>query len=203
MKHGAVIVTPDYRLLPEHEMVDGINDIRSFWKWVEDEMKSVLNQTLPSIDLDLNNLLVGGESAGGYHAVQTALLGMTSLSIKVLFLQYPALDLTRILRIPDTFGQPGVQHHSTFSEAVPYSLVEKHLAGLEPGKICTRAKFGTRMPLMRAMVQAEKFFDTTGDNGYLDPLKSLETAGKLPPILLYQSKEDEAVSTRTRGFNVP
>lgn len=169
-------------------MVDGIDDIRSFWKWVEQDAQSILQESIPELELDVNNLLVGGESAGGYHTAQTALLGMTKLSIRVLFIQYPALDLK------DAFGIPeDPSSHPAFTPRVPYSVVEEHLAGLEPGKICTRARFGTRMDLHRAMIQANKFCDISGENAWIDPMTSLETAPKLPPILLYHSKEDEAV----------
>lgn len=106
---------------------------------------------------------------------------MTKLPIKVLFIQYPALDLATLLRVPETTAQS------------PYSLVEEHLAALEPGKICTRAKFGTRMDLHRAMVQANKFCDISGEQAWVDPMVSLETAPNLPPILLCHSQEDEAV----------
>jgi acetyl esterase/lipase len=138
----------------------------------------------------VNNLLVGGESAGGYHSVQTALLGWTNLPIKVLFLQYPALD------VEDDFEPSKLLSRDGFDPNLyPYSLITEHLASLEPGEICTRAKFGSRMHLMTALVLTNSFCDISGDRAWINPTTSLETAGKLPPILLYHSKEDEAVST--------
>jgi len=192
-KHGAVILTPDYRLRPEHELTDGIDDVRSFWKWVEQDVKKVLAESHPDLELDINNLLVGGESAGGYLTTQTALLGMTSLSIKVLFIQYPPMDMARMLKVPDDVGSKDSEF-TLYREIYPYSLIEEHLAALEPGRICTRAKFGSRKPLFGAMLQAGKFCDISGDRAWIDPMTSLETAPKLPPILLYQSKEDADVS---------
>ena len=193
LKHGAVILTPDYRLRPEHELTDGVDDVRSFWKWVEQDVKKVLAESHPDLKLDINNLLVGGESAGGYLTTQTALLGMTSLSIKVLFIQYPPMDMAGMLKVPDDVGSRGSEF-TLYQEIYPYSLIEEHLAALEPGRICTRAKFGSRMPLLGAMLQAGKFCDISGDRAWIDPMTSLETAPKLPPILLYQSKEDADVS---------
>lgn len=183
-----MVLTPDYRLRPEHEMTDGIDDVRSFWKWVEQDAQQILQQSIPGLELDVRNLLVGGESAGGYHTAQTALLGMTKLPIKVLFIQYPATDLESLLDVSEN-----VENDMRHTPFVPYSLVEEHLAALEPGKICTRAKFGTRMDLHRAMIQANKFCDISGEKAWINPMRSLETAPKLPPILLYHSKEDEAV----------
>lgn len=174
-------------------MTDSVDDIRSFWKWIEQgNAQKLLKERFPGLDLDVNNLLVGGESAGGYMTAQTGLLGLTKLSIKVLFIQYPCVALARHL---ETKEDKKGQLFGPFKTPYPYSIVQEHLASLKPGQICTRAKFGSRMPLVCAMVQAGKFCDLTGDNSYLDPMSSLETAGKLPPILLYASTEDEAVST--------
>ncbi|KEF51957.1 uncharacterized protein A1O9_11947 [Exophiala aquamarina CBS 119918] len=194
LKHGAIVLTPDYRLRPEHEMTDGLDDVRSFWKWVEQEAQQVLRQAILGLELDARNLLVGGESAGGYYTAQTAMLRMTQLPIKVLFIQYPGIDLGKLLNIPENRTLEEIKLDYRLTPPLPYSLIEEHLAGLEPGKICTRAKFGTRMDLHRAMIQAGKFCDISGDRAWIDPMSSVETAPKMPPILLVHSKEDEAVS---------
>lgn len=195
LKHGAVILAPDYRLRPEHEIVDGVEDTRSFWKWVEREMPRVVHQSLPSLEMDLSNLLVCGESSGGCHAAQTALLDMTSLSIKALFLQYPVVDLGGFCRMPET----RVEEAAKILEMYPYSLVEEHMAAIEPGKICSRAKFGTRGHLCAALLMARQLCDLSGDKAWIDPMISLETAGNIPPILLYHSKGDQLVSSNA-GF---
>lgn len=232
-----MILTPDYRIRPEHEITDLLEDIGSFWKWIErGDAQQVLRDSLSNraLQLDAHNLLVGGESGGGYITAQTALLGLTDLPIKVLFVQYPALDLARILAEPlppvevpvgidlhlhqhqkrqkqqpndddhDDDATSGNDEVSSSSSAtmvsgyIPYSVVEEHLAGLKPGQICTRAKFGSRMYLMSAMVQAGRLCDLSGEVAFVDPMVSLEMAAakgrELPPILLYHSKGDESVS---------
>ncbi|KAK2749563.1 hypothetical protein FQN55_003263 [Onygenales sp. PD_40] len=194
LKHGAVILAPDYRLRPEHELAEGVDDIRSFWTWVEGSVQQVVQECIPDLELEVNNLLVCGESAGGYHAVQTVLLSMTTLLIKVLFLQYPAVDLAGIFRLGrSNLGQESVKPPVLLPDIYPYSIVQDHLAAREPGKICTRAKFGSRMELMGALLLADKMCDISGPNAWLDPMTSLETAGRLPPVLLYHSKEDDMI----------
>lgn len=193
LKHGAVILTPDYRLRPEHEITEGLDDLRSFWQWIEQrDAQQVVHKSYPDLELDVNNLLVGGESAGGYLTLQTALLPLTKLPINILFVQYPVADVAGCINPPDLDGDevPGAWLHP-----YPYSVVEEHLAALKPGKICTRAKFGGRMTLHFALTHAGRLVDISGDKAWLDPMSSLDTAGPLPPILLYHSKEDEAVST--------
>lgn len=192
LKHGAVILTPDYRLRPEHAAADGIEDVKSFWQWVEDgSAQRVLNTSLPDITIDTHNLMVAGESLGGYLTAQTALLGMTSLPIKVLFMQYPALNMTEILRVEGVSEE--MLKTSMWTDRVPYSEVEDYPSRAEEGKLRTRATFGTRMRLLAGIVQAGKFWDEEKEAEWLCPTRALDRAGKMPPILLYHSKEDEAV----------
>jgi acetyl esterase/lipase len=47
------------------------------------------------------------------------------------------------------------------------------------------------MRLLMGMLQAGKFWDAEGDAERLDPMRALDGAGALPPILLYHSKGDE------------
>lgn len=172
-------------------MADGVADVKSFWQWVEDgSAQRALSSMLLDTIMDINNLLVGGESGGGYYTLQTALLGMTKLSIRVLFVQYPAVCLGKMF--PSDVLSEEVKKTALWEEAVPYSVVEEAVASAG-GKLCTRAPFTSRMHLLRAMVQAGKFADMEKDGEWLDPIRALENAAKLPPVLLYHSKEDEAV----------
>ena len=192
MKHGAAILTPDYRLRPEHEFHEAVEDIESFWKWVDDgSAQRMLHTSLPNVNIDAANLMVAGESAGGHLVAVTGLLRLTKLPIKILFMQYPALDFTSILGGKSVTEE--MRMINLWSEHVPYSEVEDHLHGLEKGKLCTRATFGTRMRLFAACIQAGKFCDLDKVGERLDPMRALDHAEPLPPILLYHSKDDEAV----------
>ncbi|SPN99940.1 uncharacterized protein DNG_02792 [Cephalotrichum gorgonifer] len=192
LKHGAVILTPDYRLRPEHEAMEVLEDLQSFWHWIEaGSAQSVFNISLPDITINAENLMVAGESGGGYLAVQTALLGMTQLQIRVLFLQYPTLDLTKYLRLDNISEE--MLNCILWADLVPYSEVEEVLNGPDKGKLRTRAPFESRMRLFQALIQAGKFCDLEKDGEVVDPMRALEHAGPLPPILLYHSKEDEAL----------
>lgn len=193
LKHGAVILTPDYRLRPEHELHEALEDIESFWKWIEDgSAQNMLLTSLPDTTIDAANLMVAGESAGGHLVAMTGLLRLTKLPMKVMIMQYPALDLPSILgRLEDVPEE--MRMVKLWSENVPYSEIEDHLDTVEKGKLCTRVPFGTRMRLHAAMVQAGKFCDVDKVGEQLDPMRALERAGPLPPILLYHSKDDDYV----------
>jgi acetyl esterase/lipase len=194
LKHGAIILTPDYRLRPENQIGDGMEDIHSFWQWIEDgSAQRVLNTSMPDVSIDSGNLMVAGESTGGHIAALTGLRPLTSLPIKVLFLQYPTLNLTDVARAENV--SEVMQKSGLWSESVPYSEVEDYLRGhVENGTpLRTRAGFGSRMRLLMGMLQAGKFWDETRDPERLCPMRVLDSAPKLPPILLYHSKGDEVL----------
>lgn len=65
-ERSAVIISPNYRLLPEVRGVDIIGDMREFWAWVQGGGPERYLETVGRSDvkLDLRQLLLVGESAG-------------------------------------------------------------------------------------------------------------------------------------------
>lgn len=106
-------------------------------------------------------------------------------------MHYPVLDVSDMMRADGISDE--MQRSSIWSERVPYSEVEDYLASTEKGTLRTRAKFESRMRLLMGMVQAGKFWDEERDAERLCPMQALDCAGKLPPVLLYHSNEDETV----------
>lgn len=176
-------MSPDYRLRPEATFAEIVDDIRDFWVWVENELPTVLASASPPVKLDLDNMAVTGESAGGHLAAQSALLAMTHKPLRVVIPMYPALDLTGAL-----------EHTKREIEYRPVSILEEYLATSQQ-KVLTRTRNGVRMDLACSMMQNDRLVDLTGPNGYLDPLQSLESAGPLPPFLLAHGKTDTSVSS--------
>lgn len=63
--HGAVIVSPNYRLLPEARGLDILEDMRAFWAWMDaGSAQRYLDGMDGSIKLDASRTLLVGESAG-------------------------------------------------------------------------------------------------------------------------------------------
>ncbi|KAF0318012.1 beta-lactamase [Colletotrichum asianum] len=63
--HDAVVISPNYRLLPEGKGVDILQDLNNFWSWLSNGVEqSLASVGLSNIKLDLGQLLVVGESAG-------------------------------------------------------------------------------------------------------------------------------------------
>lgn len=60
-----MIISPNYRLLPEAKGVDILQDLNNFWSWLSTGVEqSLASVGLSNIKLDLGQLLVVGESAG-------------------------------------------------------------------------------------------------------------------------------------------
>jgi acetyl esterase/lipase len=66
LSRGAVIVAPDFRLLPEAGPLDIFEDINQFWRWMyEDLPGDALSWTdLPPLKLDMDRIALHGESSG-------------------------------------------------------------------------------------------------------------------------------------------
>ncbi|KAL4970620.1 putative polyketide synthase [Aspergillus stella-maris] len=72
LDHEAIIVTADYRLLPESNGSDILGDVAQFWDWLQRTLPQYFEQnSLPGIDI--SNILCCGESSGGFISVYCAL----------------------------------------------------------------------------------------------------------------------------------
>lgn len=66
LENEAIIVSPNYRLLPEATGEDILEDMDDFWKWlhVGGLIQSISSAGHAFIDPDLDRILMLGESAG-------------------------------------------------------------------------------------------------------------------------------------------
>ena len=72
LSNNAMIITADYRLMPEAAGADILDDMEAFWNWLSDILPSIAESW--SAQPDLNRILCVGQSSGGCMAVQSALL---------------------------------------------------------------------------------------------------------------------------------
>ena len=207
LNHEAVLVAPDYRFLPEASAEDILDDIDNFWSWLGNSLSKALNEdTSPSpevkgLQIDLNNILIEGESAGGYLATQLA-LGHTNdphSRIRALISIYPMLDL----RAPHWTQ---AYHKQIFDHPqYPTSLVDDHLATIikaSPRPVITNDSMeGTgRSELAAALVQQGRFLEAMGgDRSHLPGKRRihtedrLEDGAQLPPTLFVHGIQDDGV----------
>lgn len=72
-RENAVIIAPDYRLLPEATGVDILEDMDAFWNWYNLSLPTLLTDQPWSGRVDLAKLVCAGQSAGGSIAMHSAL----------------------------------------------------------------------------------------------------------------------------------
>ena len=70
--HDAVVVSPNYRLLPEVRGLDILQDMRAFWRWLDDGgAQRCLDEIQSKVKLDVSRTLLVGESAGKNASTST------------------------------------------------------------------------------------------------------------------------------------
>jgi acetyl esterase len=86
---GAVVVSVDYRMGPEHRFPAAVDDCLAATRWVHHEAEA--------LDIDGARIAIGGDSAGGNLAAVVALLARDAgdLPIAHQLLIYPATDMRR------------------------------------------------------------------------------------------------------------
>jgi hypothetical protein len=63
--HSAVIVGVDYRLMPEHNGLEMMEDVADVWDWI---LSGKLQAYLGSeVEVDLDKILIEGDSAGKFY----------------------------------------------------------------------------------------------------------------------------------------
>lgn len=196
-KYGAVIVSANHRLMPEANATDIFEDLEDFWTWVRSSLPDFLEtKSQGNVKCDLNRILVTGESAGGYLALQLALNHPTK--IRTFLTQYPMADMrsrwfTESFE-KNVFGVP----------QLPKSLIEEHLAmtkarGAAAGNPKTVESSDPKLergPLMFCMIQNglyRDYFDVNSPK--LFPIDRVENGERLPPAggLIWHGEKDSVV----------
>lgn len=82
---GVKVALVRYRLAPKHKYPLGVSDCVYTYKYIYDNAQS--------LNIDQNRLAIGGDSAGGFMAIQTAKYALKQLNSrpKLLMLIYPVL----------------------------------------------------------------------------------------------------------------
>jgi acetyl esterase len=142
---GAVVVSVDYRLAPEHKFPTAVEDCYAALQWLYDSASS--------LQVDLRRISIGGESAGGGLAASVSLVardrGGPSLVMQLLGI--PFVDLTVSQPSTDEFGTGYMLLKSGLLECAahylpdnedahnPYAspLFAKDLSGVPPAIVMT------------------------------------------------------------------
>ncbi len=76
LKHSAVLIAPNHRLLPESTGHDILEDISDVWKWVQNNLQSYVLQLKggDGVETDLSRIWSQGESAGIFDSTSRSMV---------------------------------------------------------------------------------------------------------------------------------
>ncbi|KAL5497708.1 hypothetical protein ACEPAH_2639 [Sanghuangporus vaninii] len=204
LKHDAIIVNPDYRLLPEARTEDILDDMDDLWKWVCHDLENEIQKldACKGIQVDLGRVLVLGDSAGGYLALQTAISYFnpeSKESIRAVIAAYPMVDLRSPLWTTDYPKQ--VLDFPQF----PNSIIDDFLASVansEERTVVSNARTDDprRAPLAVALTQHGRYLEVLGTDRdpvpgkrRIHPEDRIVDGKSLPPVLFLHGADDSAV----------
>lgn len=180
LAHSAIIISVNYRLLPESNGLDILEDVSDYWKWMQQDLQQHLGKFKPGIEADLFKVIVHGASAGGTLAIQSGFLQPDL--IKAVVLAYPGMGENR----NDSRPMLGLQ-------TIPKSVLEDHLKSMVPGKIVTAADPPDRLPIALSIVQQNRKTEFFGTDDRVYPLKMVEKVPAAPFTLILHGEDDTMV----------
>ncbi|KAF2734743.1 alpha/beta-hydrolase [Polyplosphaeria fusca] len=182
-RNSAILVLPNHRLAPESSGADMLSDLADFWTWLHTAFPTYLSSQDPSLKPDLSRILVAGESAGGYMAIQSALT-LPPNSLRAVLAQYPMTRRLDFTPEDTPMGMPLTDR----------SPMDAHLAAMKPGDMASSATPPDRqfLVLLSAYGLFDKYFGTGKD---LWPITRVEDVdvGALPPMWIVHGEQDSAV----------
>lgn len=194
LQQGAVIISPNYRLLPEATSAQIYEDIEDFWKWVHSPALAALlaNHSTPT-KLDLSRILTAGESAGGLLSVYLALAHPEE--IRAATAAYPWVD-------PVSEGFTSPRAEPPFGQHIPESIIPEVMKTLKIGTAESSLISEDRLKFMLAAVEHGQLGSmyAHGSEGVprerLYPMARLEQPGiKIPRggIAVIHGRQDSVV----------
>ncbi|KAJ5753915.1 uncharacterized protein N7511_008068 [Penicillium nucicola] len=127
LQENAIIISPNYRLLPSCTSSEISSDIEDFWKWVNSaSLPTLLSAHTTPTTADLSRVLVFGESAGGLISLNLALAHADE--IRACAAAYPMVD-----PCSEAFVQPRAE--GPFGTMIPVGRVEEMLDGFIAGAV--------------------------------------------------------------------
>lgn len=179
LTNSAIFIAPDYRLLPEATATEVLDDVEDFWHWLHDTLPT-LTRTWNAFP-DLTRLACTGQSAGGYLAVQSALLFPELSKIKLVASMGGSLN-TDIphCRIP---GPRVILGKRPPPPGKAESIVRKYVKSIKPQTVRTSGNAVEMWDFLTCVLQQAYLARWLGAKGReeLDVMKVLERAKAMPP----------------------
>ncbi|KAF2259659.1 putative polyketide synthase [Lojkania enalia] len=189
--NSAIFIAPDYRLLPEATAAEIISDVKDFWRWLHNELPP-LTENWDAFP-DLSRIACTGQSAGGYLAVQAALLFGELSRVKVVASMGGSID-TNIpqCRVP---GPRIILGKKPPPPGKAESIIRTYLKGVKRDTVRTSGDVMEMWNLVTCVLQQAYLarWLTSDGNDDLDVMKVMEKAESMPPMWLIHGHHDSVV----------
>ncbi|KAJ6031411.1 hypothetical protein N7540_002143 [Penicillium herquei] len=145
LQKEAIIVSPNYRLLPEARGIDIYTDIEDFWTWLHsNEFTNLLaNQSTPTT-VNLNRIMISGESAGGLIGLYLAFAHPTE--IRSAAIAYPFVN-------PGSKAFTSPRAEPLFNMRIPESLLQEAMKSISLDTAISSISTPDRLGFMFAATQ--------------------------------------------------
>lgn len=192
LERSAYLISADYRLMPEAAGRDILDDLHDVVRWIGNTLPKVLQDQ--SLAVDTTRVLVVGESAGGWCAVQSFL---TASSVHPAVKFQAAISQYGIMDTKARFFSEAYDKTIMGNPQKPRSVPEDHVARVKSGqtpKVVSNSPIPARLDLAISIIQHGLFTEYLGDNSLLNPTENVETyKGAWPRVLLIHGTGDSAV----------
>lgn len=166
--------------------MDILADVADLFSWLPRALPSLLSTH--NIQPDLRHLLVTGESAGGWLAVQSALLhnSATNIIIRAVISAYGVLDV----KVP--FFTRAYKKTILGAPMFPADELDKHKSKITSGSVprtLSASMDPTRRAVMLGSIQQGRYAEVLGRETALYPMENLERVQKFVPMWLFHGRE--------------
>lgn len=165
LQKNAIIISPNYRLLPEATSADIYADLDDFWTWLRSpDLANLLANHKTPTELDLERVFVTGESAGGLLGLYLTLAHPEE--IRAASFAYPGLALDA-----DSFTKP--RENPPFGAHFPESMVKENFKAAVLGTSKSSITSQESLAFMLGAIQ----------HGYLSKYYQRGAEGVAPEVL--------------------
>ncbi|KAI9703080.1 MAG: hypothetical protein M1820_005952 [Bogoriella megaspora] len=191
IRTSSIIISADFRLVPESNGLDILSDLEVLWTWLHSSLPSRLSTLAPGHDADLSRILSLGSSGGAWCALQ---LGFAHAdAIRGIFLMYPDLNLGSESRVK---GAEAMGETNPLQEAwqVPKAEVDDHVNGMKVGDVVTVGEDFSRVRLVVGLGYYGRWQEFFGKEKVLYPFERIKEGVRLPKkVLVVHGNKDTMV----------
>lgn len=194
LKYGAVIISPNYRLMPEATSTEIYEDVEDFWSWVHTPaLADILARHSTPTELDLDRIMAVGGSAGGTLSLYLALAHPTK--IRSVIAGYPVTNLTS-----PAYTEP--RAGPVWGQNVPESVFHDIMGTATIGEPVSSVLSPERSAFMLACIghgHLGRIYSRGSENTpreVLDHIARLEkSGGKIPRggVVILQGRQDSVI----------